>query len=41
VVSGDLLLVKGSRGVKMESIVEALIARHAAAGEISSEEVRH
>jgi UDP-N-acetylmuramoyl-tripeptide--D-alanyl-D-alanine ligase len=40
-ISGDLLLVKGSRGVKMESIVEALIARHAAAGEISSEEVRH
>jgi UDP-N-acetylmuramoyl-tripeptide--D-alanyl-D-alanine ligase len=39
-VSGDLLLVKGSRGVKMEQIVEALI-RHAAAGEISSQEVRH
>jgi UDP-N-acetylmuramoyl-tripeptide--D-alanyl-D-alanine ligase len=39
--SGDLLLVKGSRGVKMEQIVEALIARHAAAGEIPHQEVRH
>src|SRR5712671_4710494 len=28
IVSGDLLLVKGSRGVKMEQIVEKLIARH-------------
>jgi len=36
-----LLLVKGSRGVKMEQIVEALIARHAAAGEITGQEVRH
>jgi UDP-N-acetylmuramoyl-tripeptide--D-alanyl-D-alanine ligase len=41
VASGDLLLVKGSRGVKMEQIVEALIARHAAAGEFSGQEVRH
>jgi UDP-N-acetylmuramoyl-tripeptide--D-alanyl-D-alanine ligase len=41
IVSGDLLLVKGSRGVKMEQIVESLIARHAAPGEFSSQEVRH
>src|SRR6266852_792831 len=38
---GDLLLVKGSRGVKMEQIVESLIARHAAPGEIMRHEVRH
>jgi len=38
---GDLLLVKGSRGVKMEQIVETLIARHAAPGEIKGQEVRH
>jgi UDP-N-acetylmuramoyl-tripeptide--D-alanyl-D-alanine ligase len=41
VATGDLLLVKGSRGVKMEQIVEALIARHAAPGEFSRQEVRH
>ena len=41
IVSGDLLLVKGSRGVKMEQIVESLITRHAAPGEITSQEVRH
>jgi UDP-N-acetylmuramoyl-tripeptide--D-alanyl-D-alanine ligase len=39
--SGDLLLVKGSRGVKMEQIVEALITRHAAPGETMGHEVRH
>jgi UDP-N-acetylmuramoyl-tripeptide--D-alanyl-D-alanine ligase len=38
---GDLLLVKGSRGVKMERIVETLIARHAALGEVLGQEVRH
>ena len=38
---GDLLLIKGSRGVKMEQIVDALIARHAAPGEYSRQEVRH
>src|SRR6266567_877622 len=41
VTPGDLLLVKGSRGVKMEQIVESLIARHTAPGEFSDQEVRH
>ncbi len=39
--SGDLLLVKGSRGVKMEQIVETLIVRHAATCEIMGHEARH
>ena len=41
VSAGDLLLIKGARGVKMEQIVDALIARYAAPGEFSRQEVRH
>ena len=40
-LSGDLLLVKGSRGVKMEQIVETLIVQHAATSEITGQETRH
>jgi UDP-N-acetylmuramoyl-tripeptide--D-alanyl-D-alanine ligase len=40
VAPGDLLLVKGSRGVKMERIVEALLAIHAPELE-NEEKVRH
>jgi UDP-N-acetylmuramoyl-tripeptide--D-alanyl-D-alanine ligase len=40
VAPGDLLLVKGSRGVKMERIVEELVSRHAA-GTPQAEKVPH
>jgi UDP-N-acetylmuramoyl-tripeptide--D-alanyl-D-alanine ligase len=40
IAPGDLLLVKGSRGVKMERIVESLLSIHAPELE-SSEKVRH
>jgi UDP-N-acetylmuramoyl-tripeptide--D-alanyl-D-alanine ligase len=41
VESGDVLLVKGSRGVKMERIVDALMTRYATRGESRREEARH
>jgi UDP-N-acetylmuramoyl-tripeptide--D-alanyl-D-alanine ligase len=39
VAPGDLLLVKGSRGVKMERVVESLLAVHAPG--LETEKVRH
>jgi UDP-N-acetylmuramoyl-tripeptide--D-alanyl-D-alanine ligase len=41
ITAGDVLLVKGSRGVKMERIVETLLSRYAAPGEMPGQEVRH
>src|SRR5271170_5119887 len=39
--TGDLLLVKGSRGVKMERIVETLIAKHAESGATPGSTAHH
>jgi UDP-N-acetylmuramoyl-tripeptide--D-alanyl-D-alanine ligase len=41
IAPGDLLLVKGSRGVKMERIVEELLAHHASPGAATPQEARH
>jgi UDP-N-acetylmuramoyl-tripeptide--D-alanyl-D-alanine ligase len=40
VTPGDLLLVKGSRGVKMERVVEVLLAAHSP-DSVAAEKVRH
>jgi UDP-N-acetylmuramoyl-tripeptide--D-alanyl-D-alanine ligase len=41
VESGDVMLVKGSRGVKMEHIVDALLTRYAPLAKPSRQEARH
>jgi UDP-N-acetylmuramoyl-tripeptide--D-alanyl-D-alanine ligase len=41
IAAGDVLLVKGSRGVKMERIVEKLLTHFASPGETPRQEVRH
>jgi hypothetical protein len=41
VESGDVMLVKGSRGVKMERIVDELLTRYAPQGSPSRGEARH
>src|SRR6202162_1175341 len=39
--SGDVMLVKGSRGVKMERIVDELLTRYAPHAGVAREETRH
>jgi UDP-N-acetylmuramoyl-tripeptide--D-alanyl-D-alanine ligase len=41
VESGDVMLIKGSRGVKMERIVDELLTRYPPKAAVSLEEARH